>query len=143
LQFIYICNSLCCFKALFFQNNKYQPSVLPIYTESNVVHDSPPLSPFLSSFSSGFIQDNRIPCVAPANRTEICAIHMDGHVTFCHRGKKKKSKKGDKTWSSSQVAGYLLTHAVLEEAFSFRCICIHLCELTRQRVLGISRHILS
>jgi len=89
----YVALKLYSFKII----NISYPSVLPIYTESNVVHDSPPLSPFLSSFSSGFIRDNRIPCVAPANRTEICAFHMDGHVTFCHRRKKKKSKKGDKT----------------------------------------------
>lgn len=48
-----------------------------------------------SSSSPSFTRDNRIPCVAPANRTEIYAIHADDHVTFCH-GEERKKKKAKK-----------------------------------------------
>lgn len=88
------------FKALFFQNNKYQiPISVCQSTESNVVHASRSLLPLRSSSLPGFNRDNRIPGVAPANRTKICAIHMDDHVTFCHgeERKREEQKKSDKT----------------------------------------------
>lgn len=106
-----------------------------------------------ASIPSHFTRDNRIPCAARTDRTKISAIHTNDHVTFCHweertrtRGAKKAIRHVLESVRSIQERvckpSYPLTHAVLEEAFPFRCICICLCELTRQRALGIPRRIL-
>lgn len=103
-----------------------------------------------SDHPSHFTWDNRIPCVA----RELIAQRFPRftRTTMWHfvtrREECEKSKKGDKACSrvgtehsgtSSQANGYPLTHAVLEKAFPFRCICIRLCELIRQRALDIPR----
>lgn len=72
---------------------------------------APITSRALSSSPPDFTRDNRIPCVAPANRTEI---HTDNHVTFCHgqgnRWKRVIRQDPEHPRSSMPIVGFSQTH---------------------------------